>query len=305
VKLKNTERNTHRNNQSIIDVHREMMRQCVNAGQVGMRYRRGDNNTQTGNIRLELSLKIAVRFGFTSSTLLSRIYNMKHRQAKEHLNKLVKKGLLIKVSSMRSIDGSVYAPTRNGAKMVEDLLDVPVYFRNKKAGLEVNQNAVVHDSIVQMLLLISLEESIELEDGSYYRYIGIVTEPETKRIVQHAKFRTLDGMLLGYNPSTNEYEKLGIEYENCFKHPPLRSQILISYVDLLKTKIYDKIILVSHSVDILKDAKRINDKLIVDLCNVRNKSGSTLISGQDAALLESEIVYECRYCDELTQIFYR
>lgn len=297
--------NTNVNTESIINIKEEIARQLSQSCQVQMQYYRGENNTQTGNIRTELTLKIAVRFGLTSASVLAGIYNMKTRQVNEHLNKLVKKNLLQKIPSMRSVDGAVFVPTATGAAMVKELLDVPVYFRRQPIGREVNQLTVTHDLINQYYLLKSLELTTEYNGDYYRKYLGFVSEHETKRIVRQANYRVVDGALLRYEPSSDSSIRVGIEYENSFKSPKLRSEILQQYLTLLKDKIYDSIVLVSHGQDILKDARRINNKLIVDLCNVRKADGKTIITGQDAALLEERIQYEDRFCTELTSIFYR
>jgi hypothetical protein len=300
VKQKNTKSNT----KSILNLQEEIARQLLQASEIDMRYRRGENNTQSGNIRKETTVKTVVRSGFTSASIIAAVYKINKRQAREHLQKLSKKGLLQKIISTRSVDGAVYVPTRFAAKMAEDLLDVPVYFRKAKHGLEVNQNAICHDSINQFFLLKTLEQTIEYDDAYYYKYLGFVTEKELKRITYKGKYRTLDGMLLEYEPASDTCKKIGIEIEGCFKHPKLRSEILQSYLKLLRHKVYDNISLISHSDDILEDAERINDKLIIDLCNVRRKDGTTVISGQDAALLEAQISYDNSFCDMLTKTFY-
>jgi hypothetical protein len=301
MKIKNTNRNT----KSIIDANEETRRQIEQAGVVDMRYRRGNNNTQTGNIRTELTLKIAVRFGLTSASVLAGIYNMRLRQVNEHLAKLVKKNLLTKVNSNRSVDGAVFVPTATGAQMVKDHLNVPIYFRRHQPGREVNHLAVSHDLINQYYLIKNLELSTEFNGDYYYKHTGVVSELETKRIVREGKYRVIDGAFLTYNHEDERYHRAGIEYENSYKNPTLRSKIIQAYLALLRDKIYDTITLVSHDKAILIDAKRINDKLVVDLCNVRKSDGSTIISGEDAALLEEKIEYDDRLCDELTAIFYR
>ena len=55
-----------------------------------MKYLPGTNNNQTGKARRALTMKLVARFGLTSPTIIARLYAVPHRQALEHLNKLVK-----------------------------------------------------------------------------------------------------------------------------------------------------------------------------------------------------------------------
>lgn len=289
----------------VINKNEEISRAFQNHGEINMRNRRADNNTVTGNLRRELTLKIAARFGYTSVGVLAFIYKIKPRQAAEHLNKQVSKGLLKKVNSMRCSDGAVFVPTATGAAIVKDLLDVNVFFRRTKEGREINQSTVNHDLVNQIYLLKQLQLTVEFEGDYYYKHAGVVTEHETRKIMRNADYCTVDGMLLTFDHDKSKYEKTGVEIEGCFKSPQQRSERLLAFLRVLRAKVYDNITLTSHNRDILLDAERINNKLIIDLCNVRKSDGTSIINGEDAALLESKISYDDSFCDELTALFYK
>lgn len=76
------------------------------------------------------------------------------------------------------------------------------------------------------------------------------------------------------------------------------------YLLLFRTGVFDNAIFFSHDKHLLKDIERIHSKLIIDLSCVRKKGGGTLITGQDAELLERKITYNYECCEELLEMFY-
>lgn len=64
--------------------------------------------------------------------------------------------------------------------------------------------------------------------------------------------------------------------------------------------------MISQSKDILDDIKRFHNQLFIELTEVRSsKTKQPLMSVSDVQLLKKAIVYRTKYCDELTEMFYR
>jgi hypothetical protein len=69
---------------------------------------------------------------------------------------------------------------------------------------------------------------------------------------------------------------------------------------------YDKIMLFSQKMDILKDAKRINDGAIDYLTtHTKPKTNDAWLTEEDTQQLRAALVYRTKFCDELAERFYR
>ncbi|GAA6184917.1 hypothetical protein [Aliiglaciecola sp. NS0011-25] len=271
---------------------------------INMRYHAGQSNHEMGQARRELTTVIVARFGLTSPTVLSHLYRISYRQALEHLNKLVKQGLLILVITHRSVDGRIYICDADGAKYAEELTGLPVYFRRiTPPERGVNMNSVMHDLMNSFVLLKMMTESSRFDEG-YYAYNGMVTEKECKRMMKRSDFRIVDGLL--QEVTEHGSSRIAIEIENSFKNKTQRSVILLKYLAGMNAGVYDKVFLVSQSQAIFADIKRLHEQLLDELTEVKDKkTGLPLLTVDDAQRLKHSIIFRTKYCDELTDIFYR
>tara|TARA_R110001583_G_scaffold185897_1_gene346248 strand:- start:8674 stop:9555 length:882 start_codon:yes stop_codon:yes gene_type:complete len=271
--------------------------------ELNTRYNSGRNNNEKGRARLNTTVLIAARFGLVSPTIVAQLYRMSKRQALEHLNKLVKRKLLILVETHRSIDGRIYICDYTGAQFAEEMTGLPIPFRRfNPPERGVNQNTIMHDLMNVHIMLRMLHEPLRA-DPEYYNYSGLMTEREFKRQMHLADTRIVDGLILE-SREDGDYI-IAIEIENSFKTKAQRSAILLRYLAALKANIYDKVFLISQSHDILNDIKRLHEQLLSELTEVRSKKTKhPLMSADDAGLLKHAIVYRTKYCDELREIFY-
>ncbi|MEI4549934.1 hypothetical protein [Pseudoalteromonas spongiae] len=268
--------------------------------QTSMFYRPGANKQITGLNRQKLTSIIAVRFGIISPTLVSWLFQTNRHQALEHLNKLVKEGLLVLVKTHRSNDSRIYVPTYSAAKYAEQLTGIQTYFRSKaNPQLSFNHNTVMHDLINAFVLLRGIHNW--QTDESYTPFWqGFVTEKEFKRIT-NKDVRNIDGLV-----QESDGALVAIEVEHSFKNKTTRRQILLKYLSAIKAGYYSKVFLVSHSLDILNDAKRLNNQIIDELTSASNsKYKKDYLSDEDAALLEASIIYRTKFCNEINELFYQ
>jgi len=267
---------------------------------VDMFYRPGANNLITGLNRQKLTSIIAVRFGIISPTLVSWLYQTSRHQALEHLNKLVKEGLLVLVKTHRSNDGRIYVPTYSAAKYAEHLTGIQTYFRSKaNPQLSFNHNTVMHDLINAFVILRGIHNWHTDETYAPF-WQGFVTEKEFKRIT-NKDVRNIDGLV-----QESDGALVAIEVEHSFKNKTSRRQILFKYLSAIKAGYYSKVFLVSHSLDILNDAKRLNNQIIDELTSASNsKYKKDYLSDEDAALLEASIIYRTKFCNEINELFYQ
>ncbi len=267
---------------------------------IDMQYRPGTNKLITGLNRQKLTPIIAVRFGIISPTVVSWLYQTNRHQALEHLNKLVKEGLLVLVKTHRCNDGRIYVPTYSAAKYAEQLTGIQTYFRSKaNPQLSFNHNTVMHDLINAFVLLRGIHNW--QTDESYNPFWqGFVTEKEFKRITKK-DVRNIDGLV-----QESDGALVAIEVEHSFKNKTTRRQILLKYLCAIKAGYYGKVFLVSHSLDILNDAKRLNNQIIDELTSAsQNKYKKEYLSDEDAALLKTNIIYRTKFCSEINDLFYQ
>ena len=286
-------------------INNDIIKEMRILSNIHMRYLPGVNNTETGRIRQRTTLQIVARFGLTCPSILAWLYDISYRAAVEHLSKLVKRGLLQQVKTFRASDGVVYVCTYSGAKFAEDIIGMSVYFRRPQQGREVNVNSVMHDLMNSYFLLRLLQEESRKNPG-YYTFSGLVTERESKRLLQGTNERIVDGFVIQYGGNNVEDNLIvACEIENSFKNKAQRSDILLRYLCGLKAGMYNQVFMFSQSYDIIKDIKRLHSQLLIDLVEVRSKkTGKSLITEQDAKLLSASIIYRTKYCDELTNMFY-
>ncbi len=265
-----------------------------------MRYEHGANNNQIGKSRRALTMKLVARFGVTSPSIISWLYGVPHRLALEHLNKLVSEKLMSLVITHRSIDGRVYVLDYAGAKYAEELLSVAVYFRTGEPSLRVNQNTIMHDLMMQYVLLKGVHnQTKDNRDKPYWH--SFVTESEFKRVFKSNDIRNVDGIALEPDGTI-----AAIEIEHSFKTKAARQTILLKWLYGLKNGYYTKVMLFSQSLQIFNDIKRLHEQLLDEMpTRFDKKTKQALLSHEDAEFLKGKVVHRTALCDELNNRFYR
>jgi len=265
-----------------------------------MKYCLGINNNQIGKARRALTIQIVSRFGLTSPTIIAWLYGIPHRLALEHLNKLVSEKLLSLVITHRSLDGRVYVLDYAGAKLAEELLSVAVYFRSGEPSLRVNQNTIMHDLMMQFILLKGIHKQTKegVDNPLWYSY---VTEPEFKRLFKSHDVRNVDGIALEPDGAIT-----AVEIEHSFKTKAARQTILQKWCYGLNQGYYQKVMLFSQSQKIFGDIKRLHGQLFDELpTRFDKKTRQPILSLADVETLKQAIVYRTIFCDEITEVFYR
>lgn len=264
---------------------------------ISMHYESHTSPKQTGKLRMECTMKFCARVGLISPTFVGWLYKINRSLALEHLNRLVQLELLSVVPTHRSIDGRVYVLTYTGAQYVQELLQQHVPFRSSSnPAMQINQNTVMHDSILQFVLA----RGIQSDDKNKQEWTGFVTEPEFKRLYPSTEIRNVDALIA--EPSGTI---CALEVEHSFKPITLRKTILLKYLNALKSGVYEKVFFVSQSLQILEDAKRINAVALDNLTNVNHKkTGKPQMAVRERELLEKSLIYRTKFCAEISALFY-
>lgn len=268
---------------------------------IDMLYQPGVNNYQKGINRAKLTTLITIRFGVIAPVIIRWLYNTSQHQALEHLNKLVKEGLLQIVKTHRCPDGRVYVPTYSAAKFAEELMGIEVYFRSQSnPALLFNHNNVMHNLINTFVMLKGINH--QHTDGTPAAlWKSIITEPEFKRISNSTDIRAIDGLV-----QEPDGTFACVEIEHSFKNKATRQNLLLKYLFSLRSGHYSKVFMFSQSHKIFDDIKRLHIQLFEELPNrFDKKSKSPLLTERDVALLKSSIIYRTKFCDEIEELFYQ
>ena len=267
---------------------------------IDMTYHAGANNYQKGINRTKLTTLVVMRFGIIAPVVIRSLYNISQHQALEHLNKLVREGLLQVVKTHRSTDGRVYVPTYAAAKFAEELMGIEVYFRSKSnPALQFSHNNVMHDLVNTFVMLLGVNNRSN-NGTTEPLWNGFITEPEFKRLFSDNAVRNVDGLVRESDGTIS-----AVEIEKSFKNKAVRQNILLKYLFSLKSGHYQKVFMFSQSKLIFDDIKRLHEQLFEELPNrFDKKTRSPIISDADVELLRSSIIYRTKFCDEISELFY-
>lgn len=275
--------------------------QYQNFFSIDMRYQHGTNNNQIGKSRRRLTMIIVSRFGHTSPMIIRWMYGISQAQALVHLNRLCQEGLLEYTQTHRSPDDRVYVLTRAGALYAEQLTGVQLHFRSsEQVSQRINLSTLYHDLIVQFVILRGMTEQHFQNGDSFNGWDSFITDAEFRKLARKHDIRNIDAIVR--EPSGT---LCAVEFEHSFKSPESRKGILLKYAQGLELGCYEKIMFFSQKMDILKDARRINDSAIDYLTeHTKPKSNDTWLSEDNAQQLKAALVYRTKFCDELTERFY-
>jgi len=269
---------------------------------IDMTYLSGRNNNETGKIRRESTIKICARFSLIDPVIATWLYDIPHRQALEHLNKLVnKEKLLICIQTIRAPTGRVYVLSSQGAQYAEELLSIPIPFRKTtEPSRQINQNNIMHDLINAFCCLRGLQ-NFDANSIHTPLWDGLLSEVEFRRIHKsNSQTRVVDGLLREVDGTI-----IGCEIEHSFKPKATRQSSLMKYLNSLNQQHYQKVFFFSQSKDILNDAKRFNGQLIDELSVAYNKkTGRPFISDDEAEMLKRSLIYRTKFCNEIQSLFY-
>lgn len=254
------------------------------------------SNNQIYQAKTDITMAMAVRFGFVSALVLTKLFRISRHKVTEFLNKQINKGLLVKVKTQRAPDGVIYVPTYSGVKFFEERYRLNVPFRSTANPIQqVNQNQIFHDTILQYVLV-----AMNNRDKPFLS--GFVTETEFKRLYPSASIKNVDAVCLNLDGSV-----AAIEIENSFKRKAQHKATLLKLLPSLKgaNRLFDKVFFVSSSHKTMNDTKRFHQELLDELPGQYNRKTKTSeLTLEDAELLRQKLIYRTKFTDELDETFY-
>jgi len=270
--------------------------------EIDMYYPTDLSNRKKAKRKEEVVMMLAARFGFVSAIVLTVVFEVQRHKVTEFLNKLVLKNLLIKVKTNRAADGVLYVPTYSGAKYAGEIMRHEVFYRSTKNPIEqINQNSVMHDSILQYVLMRGLQNKTSAGKHSPL-WRGFVTEKEFKRLYSSNRIKSVDAVVINVDGSVAAVEMEG-SYKNKVK---VENTILKLASNMLcQHPLFDKVFFVGSSNKVFEDTKRFQTQLLDELPHRYNKkTKNTYLTEQEAELLKDKLVFRTKFTDEINKLFY-
>jgi hypothetical protein len=134
-----------------------------------------------------------------------------------------------------------------------------------------------------------------LKEDEEYLWDGFITEIEFKRIFPANDIRNIDALV------KSEGKLIAIECENSHKPKKNHEMNLVKFCHSLKEGIYQKVFFVSPLERVLADAKRFHTELLNELPLRKNPQ----ISQEDVEILKNSLIYRTKFCQPLSDLFYK
>jgi len=270
---------------------------------IDTQYRLALSNIQRSRNKVRFALINAARFGFISALVCEHTWGVTRAKALEFLNKLVTQGYLVLVQTERASDRRIYVLTFKGAQFASEMMRLDVPFRSAKEPItQVNQNAIMHDSILSFALNQGVNNKTS-EGLAKPLWTSFLTEMEFKRLYPCATVKNVDGLVL-----LPTGEVAAVELEASFKRKAQHETTLIKLKDSLisDSPLYDKVFIISCSERINADTQRFYKQLLEELPNrIDRKTKRPLLAQRDASLLRERIIFRTKFIAPIEQTFYR
>ncbi len=269
---------------------------------IDMHYKKYKNRRQQGQIKLEWTIKYAMRFGFVSAIVCAEIWQTSRAKTLEFLNKLVGMGLLQAAKTIRAADGRVYVLSYTGAQYARELTQIDFPYRSTSEPIhQVNQNSIMHDSILSLVLALGIQNS-NTDGTPNPLWKAYLTELEFKRLFPSNDVKNVDALVL-----LNNNEVAAIEIEHSFKRKQQHEQSILKFKSALfgEQKLYDKVFLIVASTKIQQDTQRFYKQLLNEMpTRYDKKTKQSLLTEAEAEILKDKIIIRTKYLGVIDDKFY-
>ncbi|MCF2850105.1 hypothetical protein NH514_22645 [Pseudoalteromonas sp. ACER1] len=269
---------------------------------IDMHYKKYKNRRQQGQVKLEWTIKHAMRFGFVSAIVCAEVWQTNRAKTLEFLNKLVGMGLLQTAKTIRAADGRVYVLTYAGAQYARELTQIDFPFRSTSEPIQqVNQNSIMHDSILSLVLALGIQNS-NTDGIPNPLWKAYLTELEFKRLFPSNDVKNVDALVL-----LNNSEVAAIEIEHSFKRKQQHEQSILKFKSALfgEQKLYDKVFLIVASTKIQKDTQRFYQQLLSEMpTRYDKKTKLPLLKEAEAEIMNEKIIIRTKFINLIDDKFY-
>ena len=269
---------------------------------IDMHYKTFKNRRQQGQVKLEWTIKHAMRFGFVSAIVCAEVWQTSRAKTLEFLNKLVGMGLLQAAKTIRAADGRIYVLTYAGAQYARELTQIDFPFRSTSEPIQqVNQNSIMHDSILSFVLALGIQNS-NTDGTPNPLWKAYLTELEFKRLFPSNNVKNVDALVL-----LNNNEVAAVEIEHSFKRKQQHEQSILKFKSALfgEQKLYDKVFLIVASTKIQQDTQRFYKQLLDEMpTRYDKKTKLPLLTEREAEVLIEQIIVRTKFINLVNDKFY-
>jgi len=269
---------------------------------IDMHYKKYKNRRQQGQIKLEWTIKHAMRFGFVSAIVCAEVWQTSRAKTLEFLNKLVGMGLLQAAKTIRAADGRIYVLSYAGAQYARELTQIDFPFRTTSEPIhQVNQNSIMHDSILSLVLALGIQNS-NTDGTSNPLWKAYLTELEFKRLFPSNDVKNVDALVL-----LNNSEVAAVEIEHSFKRKQQHEQSILKFKNALfgEQKLYDKVFLIVASTKIQQDTQRFYKQLLSEMPTRYDKrTKQPLLTEREAEILNEKIIIRTKFIGAIESKLY-
>ncbi|WP_462176619.1 hypothetical protein [Pseudoalteromonas gelatinilytica] len=269
---------------------------------IDMHYKKYKNRRQQGQVKLEWTIKHAMRFGFVSAIVCAEVWQTNRAKTLEFLNKLVGMGLLQAAKTIRAADGRVYVLTYAGAQYARELTQIDFPFRSTSEPIhQLNQNSIMHDSILSLVLALGIQNS-NTDGTPNPLWKAYLTELEFKRLFPSNDVKNVDALVL-----LNNNEVAAIEIEHSFKRKQQHEQSILKFKSALigEQKLYDKVFLIVASTKIQKDTQRFYQQLLSEMpTRYDKKTKLPLLKEAEAEIMNEKIIIRTKFIGAISSKYY-
>jgi len=269
---------------------------------IDMHYKKYKNRRQQGQVKLEWTIKHAMRFGFVSAIVCAEVWQTSRAKTLEFLNKLVGMGLLQAAKTIRAADGRVYVLSYAGAQYARELTQIDFPFRSTSEPIhQVNQNSIMHDSILSLVLSLGIQNS-NTDGTPNPLWKAYLTELEFKRLFSSNDVKNIDALVL-----LNNNEVTAVEIEHSFKRKQQHEQSILKFKSALfdEQKLYDRVFLIVASTKIQQDTQRFYKQLLSEMpTRYDKKSKLPLLTEREAEILKEKIIIRTKFINLINDKFY-
>ena len=269
---------------------------------IDMHYKKYKNRRQQGQVKLEWTIKYAMRFGFVSAIVCAEVWQTNRAKTLEFLNKLVGMGLLQTAKTIRAADGRIYVLTYAGAQYARELTQIDFPFRSTSEPIhQVNQNSIMHDSILSLVLALGIQNS-NTEGTPNPLWKAYLTELEFKRLFPSNDVKNVDALVL-----LNNNEVAAVEIEHSFKRKQQHEQSILKFKTAIfgEQKLYDKVFLIVASTKIQQDTQRFYQQLLSEMpIRYDKKTKLPLLTEAEAEILKDKIIIRTKFINLISDKFY-
>ncbi|MCG9735944.1 hypothetical protein L1D51_18420 [Pseudoalteromonas shioyasakiensis] len=269
---------------------------------IDMYYKKYKNRRQQGQVKLEWTIKHAMRFGFVSAIVCAEVWQTSRAKTLEFLNKLVDMGLLQAAKTIRATDGRIYVLSYSGAQYARELSQIDFPFRSTSEPIQqVNQNSIMHDSILSLVLALGIQNS-NTDGTPNPLWKAYLTELEFKRLFPSNDVKNVDALVL-----LNNNEVTAVEIEHSFKRKQQHEQSILKFKSALfdEQKLYDRVFLIVASTKIQQDTQRFYKQLLSEMpTRYDKKSKLPLLMEREAEILKEKIIIRTKFINLINDKFY-